>query len=368
MASKRRQFTYTDYTMGWICALPNEQTAARAMLSEIHPSLPNKENDLNYYTFGSVAGHNVAITCLPGGDYGLVPASQAAAHMTGSFPNIKVGLMVGIGGGIPSTKVQLGDVVVSEPIGGYPAVVQYNRSGTNPDGFERTGSLNRPPIALLTAVKSLKSDHDLNGSRISEFIGEAEEVHPRLRRSGYTGSESLEDPLYSARREIQGKWKGMVLVICAVFMDTFWYILGVKSCAPAAKPVNRGKVPVSRGSKRASGEVHIHYGLVASANTVMKDAVARDKLNDRFNGRVLCLETEAAGLMNHFPCIVVRGICDYADSGKDKTWQNYAAMVAAAYTKELLHHIQPGHIGIAAPVQGTTQNGLEAPGTIHIDI
>ncbi|KAJ5320677.1 NACHT nucleoside triphosphatase [Penicillium antarcticum] len=50
---------------------------------------------------------------------------------------------------------------------------------------------------------------------------------------------------------------------------------------------------------------------------------------------------EAAGLMNDFPCIVIRGICDYADSGKGKTWQEYAAAVAAAYAKELLGCVQP---------------------------
>jgi nucleoside phosphorylase len=45
---------------------------------------------------------------------------------------------------------------------------------------------------------------------------------------------------------------------------------------------------------------------------------------------------EAAGLMNHFPCLVIRGICDYADSHKNKTWQPYAAATAAACAKELL--------------------------------
>lgn len=49
-----------------------------------------------------------------------------------------------------------------------------------------------------------------------------------------------------------------------------------------------------------------------------------------------CVEMQAAGLMNDFPCLVIRGICDYADSHKNKEWQGYATAVAAAYTKELL--------------------------------
>ncbi|KAK2751656.1 hypothetical protein CKAH01_17846 [Colletotrichum kahawae] len=40
---------------------------------------------------------------------------------------------------------------------------------------------------------------------------------------------------------------------------------------------------------------------------------------------------EAAGLMNHWPCLVIRGICDYSDSHKNKQWQGFAAMMAAAY-------------------------------------
>ncbi|KAJ5007381.1 hypothetical protein K4K57_010796 [Colletotrichum sp. SAR 10_99] len=60
----------------------------------------------------------------------------------------------------------------------------------------------------------------------------------------------------------------------------------------------------------------------------MKDARMRDKLAAERN--VLCFEMEAAGLMNHFPCLVTRGICDYSDSHKNKAWQGFAAMMAAA--------------------------------------
>ncbi|KAF2189136.1 hypothetical protein K469DRAFT_502111, partial [Zopfia rhizophila CBS 207.26] len=64
-------------------------------------------------------------------------------------------------------------------------------------------------------------------------------------------------------------------------------------------------------------EVTIHYGTIASGNQVMKDGVTRDRLNAELGG-VLCFEMEAAGLVNDFPCLVVRGICDYAESHKNK--------------------------------------------------
>src|SRR6202041_100799 len=86
----------------------------------------------------------------------------------------------------------------------------------------------------------------------------------------------------------------------------------------------------------------IHYGLIASANQVMTDALIRDTLAAEKD--VLCFEMEAAGLMNHFPCLVIRGICDYSDSHKNKEWQGYAAMAAAAYTKDLLCRIVPQQV------------------------
>ena len=87
--------------------------------------------------------------------------------------------------------------------------------------------------------------------------------------------------------------------------------------------------------------MRIHYGLIASGNQVIKDATRRDKLNKDLGGDVLCVEMEAAGLMYNFPCIVIRGICDYADSHKNKKWQEHAAAVAAAFAKELLEYVQP---------------------------
>jgi nucleoside phosphorylase len=69
----------------------------------------------------------------------------------------------------------------------------------------------------------------------------------------------------------------------------------------------------------------------------MKDALIRDRLAAEKD--ILCFEMEAAGLMDHFPCLVIRGICDYSDTHKNKDWQGYAAMAAAAYAKDLLCRI-----------------------------
>lgn len=62
--------------------------------------------------------------------------------------------------------------------------------------------------------------------------------------------------------------------------------------------------------------VAVHYDLIASGDKVMKDSKVQDQLA-RKNG-FLCFEMEAAGLMDNFPCLVIRGISDYADSTKGK--------------------------------------------------
>ena len=67
----------------------------------------------------------------------------------------------------------------------------------------------------------------------------------------------------------------------------------------------------------------------------MRSAAERDKVSAELGG-VLCFEMEAAGLMNSFPCLVISGICDYADKHKNYQWQAYGAGTAAAYAKELL--------------------------------
>jgi nucleoside phosphorylase len=112
---------------------------------------------------------------------------------------------------------------------------------------------------------------------------------------------------------------------------------------------------VTRRADRAGQSPVVHYGLIASGNQAMRDGRTREQLRRLMN--VLCFEMEAAGLMDDFPCLVVRGIRDYADSHKNKQWQAYAAATAAAYTKELLNIIP------SSQVIGTRQIGEMASKT-----
>lgn len=142
MATATREFRHQDYTVGWVCALPLEMAAAKAMLDESHLDLPTSPNDHNTYILGRIRAHNVVIACLPSGVYGTTSAATVATQMLSTFRSIRFGLMVGIGGGVPSKEadIRLGDVVVSKPTRDFGGVVQYDFGKTVENGhFERTG-------------------------------------------------------------------------------------------------------------------------------------------------------------------------------------------------------------------------------------
>ncbi|KAL6701697.1 hypothetical protein J3F84DRAFT_392180 [Trichoderma pleuroticola] len=278
------------------------------MLDQIHPDLPKPPNDHNTYTLGSVGEHNVVIACLPKGIYGTHSAATVATQMVSTFQSIRFGLMVGIGSGI-APNVRLGDVVVSIPVDQYPGVVQWDfGKAEHGNNFKRIGALSNPPTALLTAVTKLESMHEMNGSGISRHLNDLENKWPRLAPE-YIRCNSLVDPRF-AFNDVSG------------------------SCT--AETANTNTDSVVDKEQTGCRDIRVHYGLIASGNQVINDAKFRDNLNQSLGGNVLCVETEAAGLMNDFPCLVIRGICDYADSHKDEAWQEYAAAVAAAFAKDLL--------------------------------
>src|SRR3954471_1800741 len=171
--------SHNEYTVGWVCALPKEQTAAIAMLDEKHPDLSKPVNDSNAYTLGSIGRHNIVIACLPNGQVGTIQAATAATRMAYTFPSIKIGLMVGIGGGIPS-KVRLGDVVIGTEI------IQWDFGKAEKDGnFKRTATRKLPPKILLTTLSKLESEQEMNGSKIPQYMDILKENWPKL-RSKYT--------------------------------------------------------------------------------------------------------------------------------------------------------------------------------------
>jgi nucleoside phosphorylase len=184
----------------------------------------------------------------------------------------------------------------------HGGVVQYDSGKTTLGGFERTGSLNSPPHVLLSAVAKVYAKELRGRSQLSTYVSKLERI------AMFQRVKAGPDVLFEAAYDH----------------------VGVQTCDRCS--VDRQK---ARQPRESEEEVVVHYGTIASGNQVMRHAVERDRVSAELGG-VLCFEMEAAGLMNSFPCLVIRGICDYADSHKDKKWQPYAAGTAAAYAKEVL--------------------------------
>ncbi|KAL4862283.1 hypothetical protein BDV12DRAFT_207322 [Aspergillus spectabilis] len=255
------------------------------MLDKIH-SLPQQSTDPNAYEFGELNGHHIVIAYLPNGVHGTVSAAAVVSRMRLTFPRLQFGLMVGIGGGVPSKSndIRLGDVVVSRPAGKH---VQGGQ-------FEPTGILNQPPQALLTHMSQLEAKQMTEGEdSISKLVSAVLEQNPNM-KGRFSPPEQYTDFLFYSSYHHIGK-------------------------EPDCKKCD--KEQLVKRQPRDIRTPYIHYET-------------RDRLAQQHG--ILCFEMEAAGLMNELPTLMIRGICDYCDSHKQKQWQGYAALTAAAYTKLLL--------------------------------
>ena len=298
-----------DYSVGIVCALPLELLAVRALFDMTHPDIHVSAADSNHYALGSMGRHKVVAACLPDGEYGTNSAADVASNLRRSFAGVKFCLLVGIGGGVPSQRndIRLGDVVVSKPIGMNPGVMQYDMGKALENGiFEQQGVLQPPPRLVMTALSNLKSDPHLSRTPLQGYI---EEIAACRREYRYPGAEH--DRLFVGDFAHDPRY------------DT------CDRCSPSHQRRRQG---------RPDTHPRIHYGLIASGNRVVKDARLRDQWSREKN--VLCFEMEAAGIVNTLPCLVVRGICDYSDSHKNKRFQEYAAATAASYAKLLLSYMK----------------------------
>lgn len=321
-------FAVNSYTVGWIAALYHERAAALEMLDEEYGTpedFRKNDADANSYSWGCIGKHNVVIASLPSGEYGTAAAAVTATGLRASLPNVKIGLLVGIGAGITGEavvngvtsvkrRIFLGDVAVSNPSDANGGVVQHDVKKSKSVGgktvYQLNGFLSPPPRALRGSLGNLRAQHERRDSRIEEFL-EVFKKNKKMRKPyGYPGSSR--DPLRKLLIE----------------------------------QAENGDAELSDDDGiRDSPE--IHYGTIASGDELVKAGEERDSIIQWLQENSIdpiCFEMEARGIMNSFPCLVIRGICDYADGRKNDTWQRYAAATAAAFAKEFLGYVDPQEV------------------------
>jgi nucleoside phosphorylase len=298
MATAPLQFTHSDYTVAWICALPKtELVVAGAMLDEEHPPLPAADSqDTNVYLLGRIGSHNVVIACLPAEKTGKVSAAIVAKELLRSFKSVRFGLMVGVGGGAPyynvkldnsamdidcenddseeddsedAQDIRLGDVVISLQSKSSEAVVQYD-FGKSLQGkeFIRTGRLNKPPSIVLSAIGMLQGQYERKGHKLSKQLSKMVSDNPRMAK----------------------KFEYPGLADDQLFKSNFVHLNDQKRCKDCCGSLD---VNLVKRKKRDSTDIVLHYGTIGSADQVMKDATLRDEWAQK--EKIKCFEMEAAG-------------------------------------------------------------------------
>ncbi|KAF2720625.1 ankyrin repeat protein [Polychaeton citri CBS 116435] len=319
--SHQTKLTYDDYTVAWICPLEVEHVAATEMLDEQHEPLPQPQDDDNIYELGCIAGHNVVITGLPIARNSSMPT--IVAHMTNTFRKLRFALLVGIGAGVPTSTdegfIRLGHVVVSEPRVQHSGAIQYDCGKAEAGSFERIGFLAPPPNVLIRAAKQISNVHPLIA-----HVGRIDTSIRTLRQYRNPGSDN--DHLYQS--DCAHADKSLSCRKCG--------------CDAAKRVVRDADLSDGEDARYADNDIVVHRGTIAVGGKVIRDGLQRDQLAEKHN--ILCFETEAAGVLNDLPCLVIRGISDYADSHRSDRWCGYAAAVAAAYARELLFHVPPGKL------------------------
>ncbi|KAI1324722.1 nucleoside phosphorylase domain-containing protein [Xylariaceae sp. FL0255] len=320
-----------------LCALPLEADAVCSIF-DLHWDIQlysNLRRDNNAYSVGRIGCHNVVLIHMP--SVGRTPAATAAANCRISFPCVNLMIVVGICGAVPfhngSAEILLGDVIVSD------GLVIYDFGRQFPDKFKRKADINdcarKPPEeirAFLSKLKMRSSQRTLHSRT---------EFHLRtLQDCGYpeypgAAKDQLFEPSYGHRHQSTSQCvqcassNPLVHLVCDIARSSTCDVLG---CDP------RRLIPRKRLSDIANGVNSwlplIHFGVYASGDKVMKSGEHRDQIAD--GEGVIAFEMEGAGIWDSFPCFVIKGVCDYADSHKNKMWQVYAAATAAACLKAFL--------------------------------
>ncbi|KAF3908883.1 hypothetical protein AA313_de0203916 [Arthrobotrys entomopaga] len=312
-----------------ICALPLEAHAAKALFEGSNEDLEDTNigkaaTDTNIYTAGRIGSHNVVIVHMPG--MGKIPAATVAENLKQSFTKIKLALLIGICGGVPEQEqapnLTLGDVIIGKE------VVHYDFGRQHENGFKRKNKpedgLGWQPREIRAFIKKLESGKPALEKKAAEYLPNV------LKFCGLRDTSGLQDSLY---------------------LNDYWHFHKDRNNCSAGQRCDNGEEICDTALNSSCEQLkcdkdelvrpsdpkpnpNIHFGAMASGDTVMKSATIRDTIAKE--ERVIGFDMEAAGVWDYLPCVVIKGVCDYADSHKNKTWQVYAAATAAACTKAAL--------------------------------
>ncbi|KAF4830625.1 hypothetical protein CGCSCA4_v014216 [Colletotrichum siamense] len=349
MATDQRPRRREDFRIAVLCALPLEYNAATLAFDEFFDEDGDKfgraRGDPNRYTTGRIGKYNVVMALLPG--MGTVSSASAMASFRSSYTELKLALLVGICGGVPSAGTEkellLGDVIISK------SVVQYDFGRQNPHHFATkdtlSDSLGRPNKNIRSLLASLETERTFERleRRTAEILTDIQQSAAKASRKRkrnqypYPGAaqDGLFSPKYVHRHRDDADCGCDDTWICDTAPDASCMELGCDKSHLVPRESLEIKTRLEReGNIAEAQEPHILVGSVGSGNTVMKSGTHRDMIAQSYD--LIAFEMEAAGAWDEVPSVVIKGVCDYADSHKNKKWQTFAAATAASSMKALL--------------------------------
>lgn len=340
-----------DFDIAIICALPVEFDAVEALFDEHYDSAAyeTQHGDANFYRTGRIHRHNVVLACLP--EMGKRSAASVASSLQCTFTNIYLTLLVGICGGVPylpaktgetgETELILGDVIISF------SIVEYDFGKQYPDRFQPRNGLidtigrDRRVRTLLTALRTSKLQNEFQ-QRLSNYLADLQHLD---RRWDYPGVEH--DRLYEATYRHKHHHSGFERnCICDKFQSNEDPVCDEALESDCSKTGCNAKLANRKRLSSCDPSPQIHIGALGSGDTVMKSGEHRDRLAKA--AKIIGFEMEGAGVADSLRCLIIKGICDYADSHKNKMWQRYAAATAASCCKAFLE-ILPVSMQESAP-------------------
>ncbi|KPM40541.1 hypothetical protein AK830_g6022 [Neonectria ditissima] len=343
-----------DFQIAIICALPSEYDAVFDAFDHRWDNFGAAPGDPNRYVTGVLGHLPVVLVLLPG--MGKANAASAAASLRSSYTNLKWALLVGICGAVPKTSgndILLGDVIISR------YVVQYDFGRQYSDGLvpKRTipDTLGRPSkeIRILSALLETRSTRDALEERTAQCLQQLQaKVADTRYRGVYDYPGTAQDKCFksSYRHKHQDPTDCPVCQACSSHADPVCPEALEKSCSelkccdeelePRGLRLQQKKLLEEQGSTAAQAPA-VQGGGIASGDSVMKSAEHRDRISQADN--VIAFEMESAGVWDEISCVVVKGVCDYADSHKQKNWQNFAAATAASAAKAILESYFRSH-------------------------
>ncbi|KAH8719376.1 nucleoside phosphorylase domain-containing protein [Phaeosphaeriaceae sp. PMI808] len=340
-----------DFEIAIICALQVERDAVEALLDEEYEtdghSYRKCPRDPNAYMTGRIGKHPVVLVYMPG--MGKASSAAVASTVHTSFERIKVGIVVGICGGAPTakgTEILLGDVIVSKAVTQVDFGRQYPDKFMRKNGSEDTLGRGSPEIRGFLGKVSGWRVHQRLTEKTASYSAELCKKDG-FQKSTYPGPEN--DKLYPAdyRHKHQHPKSCDICLnqngeVCEDALDSSCAELGCddgilisRERVQKAKGIYPdGSVIMDAAEIQEARKPLIHFGRIASGDGVMKSGQHRDRIV-RSEG-VIAFEMEGAGAWDYLPIVVIKSVCDYADSHKNKEWQGYAAATAATCTKAFI--------------------------------